>query len=37
MKKGGKFSELLKNKEFMIGVVVFVVLVVIAILQFIFK
>ena len=37
MKKGGKFSELLKNKEFMIGAVVFVVLVAIAILQFIFK
>lgn len=37
MKKGGKFSELLKNKEFMIGAVVFVVLIVIAILQFVFK
>lgn len=37
MKKGGKFSELLKNKEFMIGAVVFVVLIVIAVLQFVFK
>ncbi len=37
MKKGGKFSELLKNKEFMIGAVVFVVLVAIAVLQFVFK
>lgn len=37
MKKGGKFSELLKNKEFMIGAVVFVVLIAIAVLQFVFK
>lgn len=37
MGKNNKIKDLLRNKEFMIGAGVFVVLVIIAILQFIFK